>query len=373
MVPYLVCFLFSTALIALSEYSVKRSRKEFAIFLGCAAVLILSIMAGIRSYDVGTDIDFYILPFYRRAQGYSANFQSLWSANIENVEVLFLILEYISANVFHSPHFVMFALSLLTNGFVYKGIIKQRERMSVTLAWLTYCLIYFNVSLNLMRQSVSIAILFYLFSDLERLNWKRVIFFTAFASLFHVSGLIGFFFYAAYLMICRRSRIGGLRQVLFFAFMLLPVIIPFAIRIVINLGILNQRFNIYAENQANVAIGNLIFRAFCLISYALLCYRTKSEDKRQYYFLLYAGIMDILFTINNSMLFVRLREYFEIYSLIYIPMGVRVYSQKNNMRLFITVVTVIMMFVYWYYMFIMLDSGNTNLYTIDPNWMRPLR
>lgn len=373
MVPYLICFLFSSALIALSEYSLRRNKKTVAIFLGCAAVLTLSVMAGIRNYNVGTDIDFYILPFYRRAQSYSASFQSLWNANIENVEVFFIILEYISANVFHSPHFVMFVLSLLTNGFVYKGIIKQRERMSATFAWLTYCLIYFNVSLNLMRQSVSVAILFYLFSDLKKLNWKRVIFFTVFAGLFHVSGLIGFFFYAAYLMICRRSRIGGLRQVLFFAFMLLPVIIPFAIRIVINLGILNQRFNIYAENQANVAIGNLIFRALYLISYMMFCYRTKSEDKSQYYFLLYAGIMNMLFVTNNSILFVRLREYFEIYSLIYIPMGVRVYSQKNNMRLFITVVTVITMFVYWYYMFIMLDSGNTNLYTIDPNWMKPLR
>ncbi len=350
MVPYLVCFVFSTVLIALSEYSLRRNKKTFAVFLGCAAVLTLSIMAGIRSYDVGTDIDFYILPFYRRAQSYSASFQSLWSANAENVEVLFLILEYISANVFHSPHFVMFALSLLTNGFVYKGIIKQRERMSVAFAWLTYCLIYFNLSLNMMRQSVSVAILFYLFSDLEKLNWKRVIFFSAFASLFHISSLIGIFFYAVYLIICRKNRIGGLRQVLFLVFMLLPVIIPYAIRMIINLGILNQRFNIYLENQANAAIGNLIFRVLCLISYVLLCYHTKSNDKSRNYFLLYAGIMNTLFIVNNSQIFIRLRAYFEIYSLIYVPSGLRVYSKKT--RVLVTVFMVIMMIVYWYYIYI---------------------
>lgn len=373
MVPYLVCFLFSTALIALSEYSFRRNKKIFAIILGGTSVLILSIMAGIRSYDVGTDIDFYILPFYRRAQIYSASFQSLWNANAENVEVLFLILEYISARVFHSPHFVMFALSLLTNGFVYKGIIKQRERMSVSFAWLTYCLIYFNVSLNFMRQSVSVAILFYLFSDLKKLNWKRVIFFTVFAGLFHISGLIGIFFYAVYLMICRRSRIGGLRQVLFLVFMLLPVIIPFAVRIIINLGILSQRFNIYAENQANAAIGNLIFRAICLISYVLLCYRTKLEDKSQYYFLLYAGIMNMLFVTNSSTLFVRLREYFEIFSLTYIPTGLRIYSQKSGTRLLITLIMIVMMTIYWYYIFIFLGNGETYPYSIDPYWSVPLR
>lgn len=372
MIPYLVCFLLSTALIALSEYSFRRNKKIFAIILGGTSVLILSIMAGIRSYDVGTDINFYILPFYRRAQSYSASFQSLWSANIENVEVLFLILEYISARVFHSPHFVMFALSLITNGFVYKGIIKQRERMSVSFAWLTYCLIYFNLSLNMMRQSVSVAILFYLFSDLEKLNWKRVIFFSAFAGLFHISGFIGIFFYAVYLIICRKNRIGGLRQVLFLVFMLLPVIIPFAIRIVINLGILNQRYNIYAENQANVAIGNLIFRAFCLISYVLLCYRTKSNDKSQNYFLLYIGIMNTLFIVNNSQIFIRLREYFEIFSSIYIPSGLRVYSKKSGTRILFSLLTVIMITVYWYYTFIFLNSGETYPYSIDPNWAMPL-
>ena len=373
MIPYLVCFLFSTALIALSEYSLRRNKKTFAVFLGCAAVLTLSIMAGIRSYDVGTDIDFYILPFYRLVQSYSTSFQSLWSANTENVEVLFLILEYIFANVFHSPHYVMFALSLLTNGFVYNGIIKQRERMSATFAWLTYCLIYYNVSLNLMRQSVSIAILFYLFSDFKKLNWKRVIIFTVFAGLFHVSGFIGFFFYAAYLMICRRSRIGGLRQVLFLAFMLLPVIIPFAIRIVINLEILNQRYNIYVENQASVAIGNLIFRALFLISYMLFCYRTKSENKSQYYFLLYAGIMNMLFVTNNSILFVRLREYFEIFSLAYIPTSLQIYSQKNGTRLLVTLIMIVMMTIYWYYIFIFLGNGDTYPYSIDPYWAVPFR
>ena len=369
MVAYLACFLFSTALIALSEYSLKRNRKAFAIFLGCAAVLTLSIMAGIRNYDVGTDVDIYIIPFYRRALRYSASFKSMWNANIENVEVLFVVLEYISANVFHSPHFIMFALSLLTNGFVYKGIIKQRERMSVAFAWLAYCLIYFNLSLNLMRQSVSVAILFYLFSDLERLNWKRVIFFSTFAGLFHISGLIGFFFYAVYIMICRRSCISGLRQIMFLVFLLLPVIIPFAIRIIISLGILNQRYNIYGETQADTAVGNLIFRILCIVNYALLCYRTKSDDKSQNYFILYAGIMNILFIINNSYIFIRLREYFEIYSLVYISVGLRAYSQKGNMRIIITLFMVLMMIVYWYYLFIYLGSSETYPYSVDPNWM----
>ena len=339
MVAYLVCFLFSTSLIALSEYFLKRNRKAFVILVGCAAVLALSVMTGIRDYDVGTDIDFYILPQYSRAR-YLASFQALWNANVENAEILFLILEFIAANVFHSPHFAMFVLSLLTNGFVYMGITKQRENIDVAFAWITYCLIYFNVSLNLMRQSVCVAILFYLFSDLEKLSWKRVIFFSIFASLFHISGLIGFFFYAVYLMICRRKRIGGMRKILFLLFLFLPVIIPIAIKTIISFGVLNQRYNIYAKNQGSVAIGNLIFRVLCLINYVLLCYHTKKDDKSQNYFLLYAGIMNTFFTINNSLIFIRLREYFEIFSLIYIPAGLRVYSQKNGMRIFITLLMV---------------------------------
>lgn len=373
MVPYLFIFSVTTIFIYLSERKWNKNKSIYAYILGMTAVIILSVFAGIRNYDVGTDMDFYILPFFYRAQMYSTNFHNLWIANTENVEIMFLVLEYISANLFHSPHFVMFALSFLTNIFVYMGIIKQRGNMSITFAWLTYCLIYFNTSLNLMRQSVSVAILFYLFSDLKSLNWKKVIFFSAFAGLFHISGLIGIFFYVTYLMICQRKLIGGLRQILFLLFLLLPVIIPIAIRIIISLGFLNQRYNIYIDSQTDTAVGNLIFRLICLASYALLCYRTKSNDKSQNYFLLYAGMMNTFFVINNSLIFIRLRAYFEIFSLIYIPAGLRVYSKKNSTRILVSVLTVTIMTVYWYYLNVFLNSGETYPYSIDPNWAMPLR
>lgn len=372
MVAYLVIFSLTTLLIALSEDVHKRRRNTIAILMGYTAVLTLSIMAGIRSYDVGTDMNYYILPFFYRARRYSTSFHDFWKANVENVEILFLFLEYIAVRLFHSPHFVLFALSLLTNGFVYLGIMKQRGKMSVAFAWMTYCLIYFNVSLNLMRQSVSIAIFFYLYSDLEKLNWKRVVFFSVFSSLFHISGLIGFFFYAVYLMICRRNRIDGLRKIMFLLFLLLPVIIPIAINTIISIMRLNQRYDIYMENQANMAVGNLIFRVLIVISFVLLCYRTKSEDKSQNYFLLYVGIMNIFFIINNGLIFIRLRFYFEIFSLLYVPAGLRVYSRKKGARTLISALMVIMMIVYWYYQFIYLNNGETYPYSIDPFWMKGL-
>ena len=155
-------------------------------------------------------------------------------------------------------------------------------------------------------------------------------------------------------------------------FLLLPVVLPFAIRTIIGLGVLNQRYNIYTENQANVAIGNLIFRIFCLLNYILLCYRTNREDKSQNFFSLYAGIMNAFFVINNSLIFVRLREYFEIFSLIYIPRGLRVYSKKNGMRMFMSLLTAVLMIVYWYYQFIYLNSGETYPYSIDSYWMKGL-
>lgn len=372
MIPYLVCFSVVYFLSVISEKAYEH-KKRIAFFCGIISVLILSFFAGIRGYQVGTDIRFYILPQFYRAQTYITSFHNFWNANVEDAELLFLVLEFISVRLFQSPHFVMFALSFLTNGFVYMGIVKQRGKMSIPFAWLCYCLIYFNISLNLMRQSVSIAIIFYLFSDLDRLNLKRVVFFSIFASLFHISGLIGFFFYTVYLLICRRSKINGLKHIFFFLFLLLPVVVPFAISTIIRVGALNQRYYIYNESQGNVAIGNLIFRILCIINFVLLCYRSSREERKsQHYFLLYAGIINILFIINNSLIFIRLREYFEIFSMVYIPMGLRVHSHKNDQRAFVAILLVVMMIVYWYYQFVYLNHGQTYPYSIDPLWMKPL-
>ena len=194
MFPYLVVFLITTFIVYLSERKWKQNKIKKAYIWGLIAVLILSVFAGIRNYDVGTDNYFYVLPGYTQAKRYMNAFSFYMHHDIYQLEPLYLILSYAAAKFFRSPHFIMFVLSLITNLFVYLGIVNLRKNLSISFAWLTYCFVFFNISLNLMRQSVAVAIVFFVFSYGEgKINWKKVTIFLLLASFIHISGLIGFF------------------------------------------------------------------------------------------------------------------------------------------------------------------------------------
>lgn len=140
-----------------------------------------------------------------------------------------MTLEYIAAGVFRTPHFVLFILSLITNLFIYMGIINQRKYVNVPLAWMTFCLIYYNISLNLMRQSLSVAMVFFIFSYGDRLNWKKVMVLSAIAGIFHISGLISLYLYIVYFLIGKKTdyQVQGFGCLLYFCLCQLRYLIQY--------------------------------------------------------------------------------------------------------------------------------------------------
>lgn len=372
MLAYIICFIITTLIIALSENNFKRNRKKTATFLGISAVVILSVFAGIRDYSVGTDINFYILPGYREARNFLDNYFNLLKYDAYQLEATFLFFEYVSAKVFHSPHFVMFVISLITNSFAYAGMKNQHNYINIPLSWLAYCLIFFNISLNLMRQSISVAIVFYMFSLKDKLNWKKAFFLTLIATLFHISGIFGFLLYFIYLLISRKNNIPNTRFWAFLIFLSLPLIMPYAANIMKNMGLLTGKFLVFVGNQGKPAVGNIIFRSIGFLSFFLFFLRTrkKNENTNTDSFLLYVGIMNILLLLNNNLLFIRIGKYFEIFEVIYFPLGIKIYSQKKGQRLVIYILLVVLLVFYWYYLFIVLNTGSTYPYLVDPNLFR---
>ncbi len=369
MTAYIGCFLVTCLLIASSEKSRKQNHKRAAFCLGLFAVVILSTMAGIRSYQVGTDIRFYILPGYYQAKSYLGNFFTYLKNDKYQLELMYLILEYISASIFQSPHFVMFILSLITNLFVYAGIVNMYQKISMPLAWAVFCFVYFNVSLNLMRQSVSVAIIFYLFSYGERLNLKKVITLVLLATIFHISGLIGFFLYVVYSLIGQRNRLSGTKWVMFIICLSLPVVILYMIQILSMFGFFSGKYLIYIGNQGEIALGNIIFRFMGFLSffiYYLSCRKYK-HNIDQLTFLMYVGIINILLLYNNSLVFTRIGKFFEIFQVIYFPWGMSAYSKIKGLKTIFSILLILLILFYWYYQFIFLNIGATYPYKIDSN------
>ncbi len=161
---YIVFFIFTTFLIYLSENYYKRRKKHFGILFAIVAVLSLSIFAGMRDVTIGTDVRYYLVGHFENAGLYSGRFWDYmtYMVTFQESELLYVALQYIGKNFFDSINFVMFIIALITNTFIYLGLKITGKDISVPAGWLLYCLLFFNIFLNILRQSCAIAIVWFL-------------------------------------------------------------------------------------------------------------------------------------------------------------------------------------------------------------------
>lgn len=366
MAVYIVGFIISTICIWLLEQ--KRTLKLFGII----AIGILTYIATVRGLNIGIDIKYYVIRNYQTALAYKGDIWRYMSYNPDQVEPLYLLTEYIAANVFQNVHFALFVFSLLSNIFVYLGLKNLRTRMSVTLGWIAYCFLFYCVTLNLMRQFIAIAVIFYLFSSPEKLSWKRVIILSVIVMGFHVSGFMGIFLYAVYKFLGDQTRkLLFLRKIGMGVFLLLPFLTDIGLSLLANIGMVSGKFLVYLDNEGDVALGNIIFRSIGLILYVLYLYKNKMSRKDNWNrFILYIGIIDVLFLLNNGLFSLRLGKTFSIFEIIYFTIGLNVFKKKGGSRRAVSIAMVILLFVYWYYQFVVLNSGLVYPYEIDNTLFR---
>lgn len=197
---YAVTFGWSLLLFWLAEgqYSLGKSRlsKSVGHLCALAAGLLLCLLAGLRAGSVGVDTDSYPVSLTADAMGYG-NFLEYLAANPGNIadEPLGGFVVWICSRFSAGVQPLLFVYQLLTVGPVFLAAYKMREKLSLTAAMAVYIFFFFNNSLNMMRQSVSCALLLYslvTWIDKGRLDVKAVLASIA-AVLFHRSSLFGLF------------------------------------------------------------------------------------------------------------------------------------------------------------------------------------
>lgn len=161
MIIYLVVFVLSAIFFSYSEYCCRRREKIVCILIG---IMLPAILAGCRGASIGTDVQVYGIWHYKTAcvadhfmQYFSSVRNSLFS------ELLYHFLVYGLSRFFSNYHWGLFAYSLLTISFTYAGMNQYKKQMNTPL-WLGMLLYYFafyNTTLNAMRQSIAVSIVFF--------------------------------------------------------------------------------------------------------------------------------------------------------------------------------------------------------------------
>ena len=191
-----MCFLLSCVFFALSE----KSRSKYARnAIALIAILIPCLLAGARADTIGTDVKVYVEPIYNAAQKSSDFFSYLnqkwfyiWRYKyVRDFEIGFTTLIYVIEKVGGSFRTVLFFIHILIIAPIFLGLKRMRNRYPICIEMLVFYLLFYNVSLNMMRQWIAMAFLFYGLSYLTTNKLNRYFGVIVMASLFHTSALMG--------------------------------------------------------------------------------------------------------------------------------------------------------------------------------------
>ena len=204
MIEYLAVFALSIAIIAIVQGWPKGS--VGFVFWSVVALALPCLLAGLRAVAIGTDVAGYAQPLFELAQsndGLDSYWSSLWwrdnwhYVGPADFEPGYSLLAWVSARLFGSLQSFLFLMQAFTVGPIYVAFAKHREELPLAGGMAAYYLVFFNQTLNMMRQGIAIALVFLAVWGLYRVGqgFRRQL--PAFIALlvactFHSSAVMGF-------------------------------------------------------------------------------------------------------------------------------------------------------------------------------------
>ncbi len=373
MLIYLGMFCVSCALLKCVENKAKNNRQY--IFIVFLALLLPCIVAGLRADVVGTDVRGYIVPlseYAASATNIFEYFNMAWKASwkmmeVKDYEPLFNVLVLICVRLMASKQLLLFVIQALTVFPLYKGLERMVEKKYRWIGMLVYYFMFYNASLNMMRQWIAMALLIYSFSYLVNEEYMKYLAFAVLAFLFHRSAIVA-------LVFCVLRKIDARSQFRRGASLSGWTIRSQEIDIVIWAAIAVFVFNasfLVAKVLAMIGLGKYSsyfgFESTFLITQLVLrlpiwglfvLNRQRIKDYVSHVLLLFL-VFECIFAnyVSGAEHLFRIATWFSSYSVITYPILIE--RTKKRYRLVITSLVVLWLFLYWYYMIVFKGSHET--------------
>lgn len=357
---YIISFFLSYGFL---EISIRNKNILIKSITTVVAILIVSIVAGMRAETIGTDVTVYAKPWFKWAtQSNDYLMYVKWALN-SDMGIIYGSINYIVSRFTSNLNWLLFTINLLTNGLMYVAIYKNRDLVRPSIAFLVYLFLFYNQSLNLLRQSLAVSIVCLQFYYLRTGKYHIALFISFIATLAHSSAAISVILIPIYIL--ANSKLGKLnREILFIAAIVTAVSFQYISSLLIDYGILSERYLIYVIlNQRGGALTRLFL--FCvpvLIMY--LCF-TKKEVKQlaefkslQTYFFFSLALSILAFKMAYL---IRIAYYFDVFTVFtyflladYSTVNIKI-GRKKYTYLFV----ILVLLVYWIIVYGIKNSGET--------------
>lgn len=296
--------------------------------------LTLALVSGLRGVTVGLD-----------TAGYIESFQNIAAGRLDlayGLEWSFRYICYALTYVTKEPQLILLFFALISNGLIVWRLWELREYISFGVSVAVYYVMFYMMSLNLMRQFIAVSIVFFATRYLLKGQNIRYLIFVVVASLFHQSALIGVLF-IYFSVTTWKFLTKNQKSFLIVVAAISPLIV----------AIVYQNLLQYASyfNELTFGMGLLIAAKFCLLVFSLFFldrtepsgHTAQGEKLRRITICAYITAL-LLTSLGYAWRFVdRIGLVFYIFESVYIGY---IFKQKSTKKNFLIKVTVFALFAY---------------------------
>ncbi len=324
---YIVCFAVAAVLAGLAQVYQRATRptvlsssytqvfRPNRIFF-TLCFLVPFVLSSFR-WEVGTDYKTYI-SLYEAINSLSTGAQ--WVQQLLEVEPLYVLMNLLVKAIFNNPLPIFFISALLLLGFLFRAMEDYHEKLSVMLAVFVFLMLIFSTTLNIMRQMISVSIMFYATRYVLAHNYRKAALWLFLALMFHYSALIVLPFW---LFRGTKRYERNVRIAMFSGLMLLFVLGTV-------FGSLFDRIRFLYTNETGsspdvvLRIGLMLLRAPILVPILLFRKQLIAHDERNRFWIIMA-VFEVAFSYLGYILDVlnRLSLYFAVSWIILLPALVR--------------------------------------------------
>lgn len=366
---YVIVFLVTILLLILSLKFRYKNKKVF-IATSLLALLIPCVLAGMRDYTIGTDVNLYVAPLFKVSLYYKNIPGFLNGTGSEVSDIGYLLLTYMSGKLSDNIFILFFLSEVLVLFPIYKALLNvSKDRNVIVFGIFIFFMTLYNLSFNMVRQSIAIS--FALLSFTYFINDKKIksMISLVIAFLFHKSSIVlipALFMYKFFLNKSFNNKKSiGMKYIIICMLLVLVAMLPSIISILIKINILDAIHygRLLSYNTFDI---NYIRTAWYLAFYLLFFFnRKKLYEKLQnadfYAFMAFISI--IILQLGAVIQFTERIGYYYFY--IALILGIPFLTKKvevdnaTNKKKIINFIVIALFISYWIYWTVLMGSNQT--------------
>lgn len=368
MLVYIITFIIVELLAHLIPSSKEKTKWYHYMFL-FSIIFILSLVGGLRSINIGTDVKIYGERWFRLAtNSYSFNF---YRTIVSTTDIGYLMINYLVSRISSNINIFLFVHQVICNSIIVITLYKYREKCSFSLSLLLYLCFFYCRTFNILRQAVALSIVFAAIINLIENKNKKFIIYVLISSLFHFTAIFSLLMFPIKKICDIESKKKYIYIILILIGMLLITInIETTIKILYSYGIVNKRIYNYLFEYVNKNAKTIGFEFLIKSSSLLIILLNKNALKKlnkENYFLIITTIIEyILFQVRTKIMYAdRISLYFGYTMILILPQVVKV-PNKGKQKLLYYILILSIALIYWYYKYIY--SGSCEVYPYEFYW-----